>query len=203
MNQFFSHITAHSKYFIIEKESCEPWVPFLNLKVFVVGRGLITKYYRKPTNVCLPLPACSGQAPAVHKTWPSQLIRSIGGLCSKKHHAQEAFRALTDRFQQAIVPILWPRHGEKLLFPSSIPIPTRRSTMVNPLWLPLPYHPSTVRLVQRALNATMEELASLFDCVSGTGGYIAADGIRIAWKNGGTPLSIVLRNLSMRVDGRG
>jgi len=190
-DNLLSHIRVHARFFRIEEESRACWAKFLNLKIFMPtnSKTFLTKYYRKDTNVCLPLPANSGQAPAIHRTWPIQMIKSIDGLCTRSVHAQEAVDSLHDRFSEAIVPVLWPREIPHVY----LKVVKRRPAII---WMPLPYHPAIVPTLRHALEATMKELAVSTPLVFGTGKFIDATEIRIAWANFGRPLMIVLRNLS-------
>jgi len=193
LDRVLDHIRVQAKFFKVEEESRNIYAKFLNLKVFRVGSTIVTKYYRKETNVCLPLPANSGQHPSIHRTWPVQLLRSIDGLCSRQKHALEAVESLQHRFSEAIVPILWPKDVRQHV----CSIVSKPATAANQtLWMPLPYHPAVARIFQTALRLSMEELRPYFNVVFGKDGLLDIVNIRIAWSNHGRPLIFVLRQLS-------
>jgi len=187
VNEWIETVTKRAKFFIVVVEDINDYYAvFLNLKVVKNVSRVVTFHYTKPSAMSVPLSCLSGQAPAVHNTWPLGMARTIKSLCTRPKDATRALDQLTYRFCAATIPIRWPANIHAPAMPRLFPRPIRRGT----LWLPLPYHPGTAKNIRKIVFECMLQLKGAFQPISES---LGCTEVKIAWMNGGPPVCFRIR----------
>ena len=195
--EFFAQLSKHAGYFTIsfDEKSFES-IDWLDITIFRHNSRWLIKPFFKKSNIGVPLSCPSAHNPAVHLSWPGQVIRRLGDRSSTPMLALEAKQAYIDQClgniaDERTVEVLessdpWTRWAPK----SWVKKKERRR-----VFLPLPFFPG----VARSIEAEVQKCQSNEDLIRLH--KMASEGeempqICIAWYNKWKPLMHTMRKLS-------
>ena len=182
---FFDMVKARAKFFTVKLEEINHYrVSYLNLSIIKAGTRLVFRHYTKPTAMSIPLSSLSGQPRNVHSSWPTGMVKTIYALSSRVADARDAATQLRERFSTSTVPFIVPDV-------SPVVRPHPRRSRVGTMWMPLKYHPSVARPLQRILNTCLHSGATILQ--RGVAAFLDVKTVSIAWANCSKPLYVKLR----------